>query len=59
MRKAAYQKKSTVYNFPVLIQPKRKHAVNDNRIPMLGMILKHSVLMSLALGVFYVIQLLI
>jgi hypothetical protein len=39
--------------------PRRQHAVNDNQVPMLGMILKHAGLMSLAMGVFYVIQLLV
>ncbi len=59
MRRAAYKQESAVYSFPGLMEPKRKHAVNDNRIPMLGMILKHTALMSFALGVFYVIQLLV
>ena len=59
MKKAAYKQESTAYNFPGLMQPKRKHAVNDNRIPKLGMMLKHVSLMSLAFGVFYIIQLLV
>lgn len=59
MRKVAYKQESVVYNFPGLIEQKRERAVNDNHIPMLGMIVKHAVLMSFALGVFYVIQLLV
>ncbi|MDP3641134.1 MAG: hypothetical protein Q8R43_01695 [Alphaproteobacteria bacterium] len=59
MRKVAYKKEAVVYSFPGLIEAKRNHAVNDNSIPMLGMILKHAGLMSLALGVFCVIQLLV
>ncbi|QOL20420.1 hypothetical protein [Candidatus Bodocaedibacter vickermanii] len=59
MRKIAYKQESAVYNFPGLMEPKRERAVNDNRIPMLGMIFKHAALMSFALGAFYVIQLLV
>ncbi len=57
MRKAAHKQQSTVHNFPGLIQPRRKHAVNDNQVPMVGIILKHAGLMSLAFVVFYFIQL--
>lgn len=59
MKKAAYKQEPAVYNFPRLMHPKRKYAINDNSIPMLGMILKHAALMSLALAAFYVIQLLV
>jgi hypothetical protein len=59
MKKAAYTRESTVYSFPGLMYPRRKHAVNDNHENMLGVILKHAALMSLAMGVFYIIQLLV
>lgn len=57
MKKVAYKKEYVVYNFPELMQPPRQRAMNDNSVPMLGMILKHSALMSLAFAAFYVIQL--
>jgi hypothetical protein len=50
---------SIIYNFPYLIRPVRRKAVNDNSIPMLNTILKHAVLMSAAFGVLYVLQSLI
>lgn len=59
MKKVAYKQESAVYNFPGLMEPKRSRAINDNRIPRRGMMLKHAALMSFAFGVFYVIQLLV
>lgn len=56
MKKIAYKKESITYDFPKLMYPVRKTAANDNKIPMLGMILKHSALMSLAFLAFYFIQ---
>lgn len=56
MKKVAYKKESTTYDFPGLMYPVRQKAANDNKIPMLGMILKHSALMSLAFVAFYFIQ---
>ena len=57
MKKVAYKKEFVAYNFPGLIQPMRQKAMNDNSVPMLNMILKHSALMSLAFVAFYFIQL--
>lgn len=56
MKKVAYKKETVTYNFPGLIEPVRWKAINDNSIPMLSMILKHSALMSLAFFAFYLIQ---
>jgi hypothetical protein len=56
MKKVAYKKESVAYNFPRLMQPVRQKAINDNSIPMLSVILKHSALMSLAFVAFYLIQ---
>jgi hypothetical protein len=56
MKKVAYKKESIAYNFPGLMSPVRQKAINDNSIPMLGLILKHSALMSFAFFAFYLIQ---
>lgn len=54
-----YEDYSPTYTFPALFQPVRRQAVNDNHIPMLSMILKHSVLMSAAFLALYLIHTLI
>jgi|GEM_PF-2134866 len=60
MRKIVfYEDSSPKYLFPALFQPVRRQAVNDNRIPMLSMILKHSLLMSAAFFALYLVHTLI
>lgn len=52
----SHENNFSTYTFPSLLRPIRRKAINDNDIPMLSMIVKHSFLMSAAFFVVYLIH---
>jgi hypothetical protein len=47
---------TNAYNFPGLKQEVRRNAVNDNHIPLLGTILKHTALMTAAFALLFTLK---
>ncbi len=51
-----HKTESVYYEFPGLLHPVRRSAVNDNNIPLLKTILKHSIIMFAALVTLYIVR---
>jgi hypothetical protein len=59
MKNAIFRHVEPTYDFAGLLRPIRRKAINDNHIPMLSVIIKHTVLMSGAFIMLYLLHSLI